>query len=528
MKVWVVLGILILMAGCTSGPDVTEAPTATETPVVTDAPIEEAELLLVNLPGSQPNEVGTFKEIDNCEICHADYGNGSAYNIWRGSMMANSLRDPLFWALVAIQNKVMEEKGVAIGDYCLRCHSPTGWLEGRSEPADGSGFEGNDYNGVQCDFCHRMVDPLSDEGKALVSEPVETHRNGQFVVTLDTTTKFGPYDDSISPAHETEYSEFYKSSEFCATCHEILNPFYNNEVVVEKTYTEWEYSAYNDEGKECQDCHQPITSGYGCTTNAAKKKQYRDDLHSHEFVGGNAWAPLAIIEFDETLKEDLRSDWVSQLKVTVELAKQQLARAAELDVTAQGDTLSVKVTNIAGHKLPTGFTEGRRMWINVRFLDSSGKIIKESGAYNLDTAELTTDSEIKVYEAKPGMKDVEGYPDGESFQFALNNVMVKDNRIPPRGFTNAEFEANGAYIVGGTYEDGQHWDITDYTIPGGAVKADVTLKYQTSSKEFIEFLRDENVDNKFDVKEAGAKIYGIWEKTGKSAPVDMATATIEL
>ncbi|NOZ77037.1 MAG: hypothetical protein GXO65_05075, partial [Euryarchaeota archaeon] len=115
-----------------------------------------------------------------------------------------------------------------------------------------------------------------------------------------------------------------------------------------------------------------------------------------------------------------------------------------------------------------------------------------------------------------------------SFHFALNNYVYKDNRIPPRGFTNAEYQANGVYIVGAEYADGQNWDVTTYTIPEGAVRAEVRLMYQTTTKDFVEFLRDENRGNKFDVNGAGRRIYEIWEKTGKAEPVTMASAVIEL
>jgi hypothetical protein len=477
------------------------------------------------MPGTQPGDAGELEDIDRCELCHADYGDGEgAFDHWRGSMMAHSARDPLFWALLAIQNKVFEKRGIAIGDYCLRCHVPKGWLEGRSEPADGSNFTEEDLYGVQCDICHRMVDPLSEEGQSLVEEPVEFYRNAQYVVSPDRKTKRGPYEDSKSPGHDSLFSGFHLTSEFCGTCHEITNPYYDFQVPVEKTYTEWKYSAYSRDGIRCQDCHEPYTTGYGCTTNAAKDRQHRDNIPLHRFVGGNAWVPLAIPLFEE----DLRADFVEQLKQTRELAILQLQRAADLEVTREGGTLKVKVTNLAGHKLPTGFTEGRRMWLNVRFYDETGGIIKESGTYDPETAELSHDPEIKVYEAKPGMKGVEGYPDGEGFHFALNNHIYKDNRIPPRGFTNAEYQAHGAYIVGAEYADGQNWDVTAYAIPEGAVKAEVNLLYQTASREFIEFLRDENEDNRFDIKNAGQKVYEIWEKTGKSEPVTMASATIEL
>jgi mono/diheme cytochrome c family protein len=52
-------------------------------------------------------------------------------------MMSFAAIDPLFLALNAISNKDLEGV-VEVGDYCLRCHAPTAWLAGRSEPVDGS------------------------------------------------------------------------------------------------------------------------------------------------------------------------------------------------------------------------------------------------------------------------------------------------------------------------------------------------------------------------------------------------------
>ncbi len=243
----------------------------------------------------------------------------------------------------------------------------------------------------------------------------------------------------------------------------------------------------------------------------------------HTIVGGNAWMAQVL-----PLVHEFEYDTLEALNNTRDRAVEMLRSAAALEASQEGEILRVKVTNLAGHKLPTGFTEGRRMWLNVRFLDFQGKILKESGAYDQETGELTMDPEIKVYEAKPGIKGVEGYPDGPSFHFAINNYVYKDNRIPPRGFTNADYEAALAYIRGATYEDGQNWDMTGYEIPEGAARAEVVLYYQTTSKEFVEFLRDENQDNPWDVFGAGKTIYDLWVRTGRSAPVEMARTTVTL
>jgi hypothetical protein len=108
------------------------------------------------------------------------------------------------------------------------------------------------------------------------------------------------------------------------------------------------------------------------------------------------------------------------------------------------------------------------------------------------------------------------YSVGESFHFALNNMVVKDNRIPPRGFTNANFEAVQAAPVGYSYADGAFSDVTTYSVPEETYRIEVKLLYQTTSKEYIEFLRDNNVT---DTK--GQVLYDLWVANGKSSPVVM-------
>ena len=121
------------------------------------------------------------------------------------------------------------------------------------------------------------------------------------------------------------------------------------------------------------------------------------------------------------------------------------------------------------------------------------------------------------------MSAATGIPEGPGFHFAVNNAWYKDNRIPPRGFTNAGFESVQAAPVGHTYEDGQYWDDTRFAIPAGATQAEVYVWYQLASREYIEFLRDENVTDN-----SGQVLYDAWVATGRSAPVEMDEVTIAL
>jgi hypothetical protein len=165
------------------------------------------------------------------------------------------------------------------------------------------------------------------------------------------------------------------------------------------------------------------------------------------------------------------------------------------------------------------------MWLHVRAVDANSRSVFESGAYDFVTAELTRDAQAKVYEThlgvSPSLAQTLGLPSGPSFHFVLNDSVYFDNRIPPRGFTNAAFAAAQASPVGYAYSDGQYWDDTPYALPAAAESVTVTLYYQTASKEFVTFLRDANTTNA-----AGQTLYDAWATYGKSAPVVMRRVTV--
>lgn len=171
------------------------------------------------------------------------------------------------------------------------------------------------------------------------------------------------------------------------------------------------------------------------------------------------------------------------------------------------------------------------MWVNARFLDVSGKVIKEVGKYGLkeDTIfgksvtvpTLLNAEDAKVYEIKPAMSEevAKKYNKkaGPSFHFVLNDTIAKDNRIPPKGFNNKSFAEHLSVPVGVKYEDGQYWDDTEFEVPSGCAKVIVKLMYQSVSWEYIQFLAEENRTDDW-----GKRLYEAWDKTGKCAPTVMA------
>jgi Cytochrome c554 and c-prime len=517
------------------------------------------------LPGTQPNTVThVFKTPDQCTNCHSAYGDAAVepFRNWQGSMMAQSGRDPLNWAAVSVAN----QDAAGSGETCLRCHLPKGWLEGRSAATDGTLMTADDRHGVQCSVCHRLVDPFGslgappEDGAILdgLTEPVPTLSNAMMVADpLD--RRRGPFDvvadigsDPHLPDSETLVSPFHRSSELCGTCHNVRNPVFTKNDVTgrfepnangepieditkgfpeQTTYDEWAASEYASTGvyapqfgrnqpvvSTCQDCHMPRVTG----RDAAAPAILRTDLPLHDMTGANTFVPKIIPHhpvFGAEVDAEILDEGVLR-------ATDMLRRAATLTLSLADGELAVRVTNESGHKLPTGYPEGRRMWLEVRAFDAKRRVVFESGRYVFETATLVDDPSPHVWEASQGIDEefaeAIGLPAGKSFHLVLNNVVLHDNRIPPRGFTNAAFAAFDAGPVGASYADGQHWDDVTYAVGADAAGAAVTLWYQTASREYVEFLRDEDRTTA-----NGALLHDLWEQHGKSEPVAMARGYVE-
>jgi hypothetical protein len=384
--------------------------------------------------------------------------------------------------------------------------------------------------------------------------PGTEYGNGMFVIDPNAIQR-GPFNTPAAP-HSHYTSSFHRRAAFCGTCHDVSNPAFQKDASgaypanpfnstatnfsphfiapVERTYSEWLHSQYNTPqgvyaprfagNKQdgyvavCQDCHMRDVEGYGANPALNAGTPLRADLPLHDMTGGSTWLP--------SLLPAIYSNKVNAaaLQAGIQRSIQLLTNAATMRVEDSGSgAMKVIVTNECGHKLPTGYPEGRRAWINVRFFNENGALLKESGAYDGETGVLTRDLEAKIYEVHPAIEtnlaNALGLPAGPSFHFVLNNEIYSDNRIPPRGFTNALFAAFGGAPAHYSYADGQYWDETIYTVPAGAVRAEARLYYQSTSKEFIEFLRDENRTNN-----KGQQMYDLWNNNGKCPPTLMATA----
>jgi hypothetical protein len=306
---------------------------------------------------------------------------------------------------------------------------------------------------------------------------------------------------------------------------------------IERTFSEWTQSQYATTGvyapqfagnkpggivSTCQDCHMKDVLGKGCSEEGVPT---RPDLPLHDLTGGNYFIPDVLPSLFPAEVNSIRLDDGKARAI----AMLQMAASMTLlpENVGYNPALTVKITNETGHKLPSGYPEGRRIWLNVKAYDASDVLVYQSGAYNAATGVLTHDEDLKIYEIKPGistsLSPVVGVPAGPSFHFVLNDTIYFDNRIPARGFTNAAYTAIQSPPVAYTYPDNQYWDEKTYVLPTNAKFVEVTLYYQATSKEYVEFLRDANVTNT-----AGQVLYNAWVAQGRAAPVAMAHDTVSV
>jgi len=183
----------------------------------------------IQQPGTQPGEVSNLESPDKCDNCHGDYDQDiePAYN-WRGSMVANAARDPIFWATLAIAEQDFDGSG----DLCLRCHTTGGYYAGHTTPTDGSELASGDADGVDCDNCHKLTNPNQLELIGVMNNPFiandenipATGYYGSGMEALfDGSDTLGPYSDAEAN-HQFTQSLFHRDVNYCGTCHDVSNP----------------------------------------------------------------------------------------------------------------------------------------------------------------------------------------------------------------------------------------------------------------------------------------------------------------
>ena len=382
-----------------------------------------------------------FDKPEVCGSCHT-----TIYKQWRSSMMSRSWDDPIYLALL---KRASEATDGALDNYCTGCHTPIGLTTGQIDTQEvRSPDKTTPLAGVDCESCHNISARTGIDNGAYVLTP---NAHGR-------PTKFGPRDDAISPYHDTVYSSLHVRSDFCGTCHNVTHPVTG--VPIERTYDEWQESPYNLASEECQDCHMAPFRG-----KAAIMGPDRDAVASHWFSGGN----VTVLEhFGE--------------KEAAERSRTMLRSAGRIDILSTPDsvqpgqmvTVQVKVTNSgAGHKLPTGFPEGREVWIDFQVMDKNGKEIYRLGKIE----DGHTESGTKNFKVHLGDKN----GDEVELDVWLVDKILFDNRILPKGYQIKDFYFRIPEKVEGPLTikaDLNYWPfpqkIVDFLLGEGELQVEIT------------------------------------------------------
>lgn len=338
---------------------------------------------------------------------------------------------------------------------------------------------------------------------------------------------------------------------------------------VERTFSEFMLSAYGQIGgavgigpfapavfntsqpdnkiASCQDCHMRDGIGAGANKTDAINRPSGSTEHPqsgqplHDLTGGNVWVSTvlasavpgsvnydsinnsllsqgpSVLTLDLTQGEPMNS---AALLAGAQRAMQQLQLAATIkdsNYNSSNGSLTFKVQNQTGHKLISGFPEGRRMFLNIRAYDINGQLVYEINPYDQNASTLKGleypystaltvpaalgPQEVHVDELVYEMQPTSSLTGEEhTFHFALATDRYKDNRIPPVGFQIGQAAARLAQprsegadaldlFTAAEYAGG--YDEVSVTLPLATNSVEINLYYQTTSREYIEFLRDE-------------------------------------
>jgi tetratricopeptide (TPR) repeat protein len=257
------------------------------------------------LPSNVKTENGTFisplsfPTAEYCGHCHI-----ATYRQWKESAHRNSFRAPFYKKNVDL---LIQAKGIEYSRHCEGCHNPIALTSGALTP-NSTINRSFDEDGITCSVCHSITKLQANYG-------IGSYVMGVPSALVDESGNPipGEVPDSEILAHLDRHRQavmraFYKSPEFCGSCHKANLPKQLNGYKWLRaigTYDEWQNSSlshrsplpfYKKEYTTCQKCHMP---GEQLTMPDPGAKA--GILASHRWLGGNTAIPF-YYRFDEQLR----------------------------------------------------------------------------------------------------------------------------------------------------------------------------------------------------------------------------------
>ncbi len=472
-----------------------------------------------------------FLNSTSCRGCHgpdqAHIGSvdesGNDVNLverWESSMMANAARDPLWRAKVSQEIITDTAHAALLQNKCTSCHAPMGRYNAK--------FKGFPYyavsqingdslgiDGVACGACHRIGPSVGLTFSGDI--PYDTiHYSGYL-------QEYGPFmNPQYAPMQLYEgitptYSLHMDKSRVCSSCHTLITQstdlngnLTGGEFVEQATYHEYENSNFPANNIRCQTCHMPAIQDAIQIANGFQGLLPRTPFNQHTFAGANIFMLNMLKNNRDTLGIVVASSkFDSTILVTYDLLRNRtIDYHLTLDsVTTDTAFFKVKLQNKAGHKFPSGYPSRRAV---VQFVvtdaandtifrsglfDATQRVIGETPSFEPHHDVINQSGVSQIYEMVMG--DV-NYNYTSILERAAN--LLKDNRLPPTGFTTshsvydttkisndalADVDFNKVNTVQGSGADALHFHVSLTGITG-AISVRTKVFFQTVPPKFLD------------------------------------------
>jgi tetratricopeptide (TPR) repeat protein len=351
----------------------------------------------LSLPGNAATETNdfispaAFPNATYCARCHPQ-----AYHEWRQALHSNSFRTPFYRTSV---NILARTKGIEFTRHCDSCHNPIGVISGALDP-NSHVDRSFDQDGLTCMTCHSVqaLQPAKGNGSYVMGVPaVMVDENGKRIP--------GIVPDEEIMAHPERHSaavmkDFYRTPEFCASCHKANLPSPLNDYKFIRAFTvydEWQNSKfskrnpltfYSTDFTTCQNCHM--------MREPAEDKEYgakHKTFAMHRWLAGNTAVPF-YYGFDEQLQKTiqfLKSGMYLNLDFFGMKKPGSDAMVAPLGAVpfhlSPGETVQMMMViqnkNI-GHSLIPEVRDLYEAWVELDVKDAAGKQLYHSGMLEPD------------------------------------------------------------------------------------------------------------------------------------------------
>lgn len=453
-----------------------------------------------------------FLPNNTCKGCHGYDPQGIAmvnlqgedvnlYDDWETSMMGLSGVDPLWKAKVHHEMAVNPSHAAELQNLCTSCHAPMGHYNAfyRNQglyTLDHLATDSLGLSGVGCLSCHAIGE--ENLGKTFSGQiPYDTTRKaygpfpGPMVGPMQLYTNFTPV-----------YSPHVSEGKFCSPCHTLItntvdlqgNPT-GGTYVEQATYHEWLNSAFPNQGRTCQTCHMPqiedpvkIAVGYIAIPG-------RSPFNLHTFAGANEQMVRLIKNNKQALGINAPdANFDSTLKAINRMLKNETIDLTIDAPSFDNDTarFAVRLRNRAGHKFPSGYP-ARKAFVQFVVKKLNGDTLFASGLFN---EQGYINGENTTYE--PHYQTIKSPDQVQIYQIVMGDVnnnpttvlergatSLKDNRIPPFGFSTTHSVYDTTLIVGNALNDpdfnktngneGSGADVIHYHIPMNGYLENVSI-----------------------------------------------------